>query len=310
MTVLTRIDRDALLSSAPPVIHDWLNHHGQQPETVRAYRAGISLWLAWCDSENVDPLKATRAECAAYATFLAGDTKTTSTGRVRQPRTRARLIATVASLYDHLDYDVNPVSKVKRPGIGGNGSTDAITAPDAARLLEAARGMSDLSHLAISTLLATGVRASGLLSLDVENLRVHDGRLIATVILKGGEPHDLPLPDSAADVVDRIRGERAFGPMLLGPRGRWSYDALHETVVKAGVRAGLSIRVTPHVLRATWATIALSAGVSPAYVQSVMGHKNITTTLKYDRRSHDLSRRAEAMDAVADVIRDASRAAA
>lgn len=306
MTVLTRVDRDAVLTAAPPVIHDWLGHHGQQRETVRAYRAGIALWLAWCDAQGINPVGATKSQCAAYATFLANDTRTSSTGRVRQPRTRARLIATIASLYDYLEVEINPVSKVNRPDISGNGSTDALTAPDAARLLKAASGMSDLSHLAVSTLLATGVRASGLLSLDLENLRVHDGRLIATVTLKGGEPHDLPLPDSAADVIDRIRGERTTGPLLLGPHGRWSYDALHETVVKAGVQAGLSIRVTPHVLRATWATIALSAGVSPAYVQSVMGHKNITTTLKYDRRSQDLSRRADAMDAVAEAIRSAA----
>lgn len=306
MTVLTRVDRDAALETAPPVVHDWLGHHGQQRETVRAYRSGIALWLAWCAAEGVNPIGATKPQCAAYATFLGEDRMTSSTGRVREPRTRARLIATVASLFDYLDLDVNPVTKVHRPKVSADGETDALNAADSARLLKAAADMSDLTLLAVSTLLATGSRASGLLALDLEDLRVSDGRLVAHITLKGGAKHALPLPEDAADVIDRIRGERRTGPLLLGTHGRWSYDALHETIVKVGEAAHLPIRVTPHVLRATWATIALSAGVSPAYVQSVMGHANIATTLKYDRRKHDLDRRAQAMDAVADAIRNAA----
>src|SRR5574343_925368 len=306
MTVLTRIDRDAVLTAAPPVIHDWLTHHKQQKETVRAYKAGIALWLDWCDSEGINPVGASKTQCAAYAAFLAEDAKTSSTGKVREPRTRARLIATVASLYDYLDLDVNPLTKVERPKVSKDGETDALSAAESARLLKAAAGMSDLSLLAVSTLLATGARAAGLIALELKDLRVSDGRLVAPITLKGGTRLALPLPDDAADVIDRIRGERRTGPLLEGPNGRWSYDALHETVVKAGEAAHLPIRVTPHVLRATWATIALSEGVSPAYVQSVMGHANIATTLGYDRRRHDLSRRALAMDAVAKAIRDAA----
>jgi len=231
---------------------------------------------------------------------------TRGTGKPREARTKARLIATVASLYDHLEESElitkNPVTKKARVKVAADGATPALDADAAARLLEAARGMSDNTYLAVSTMLATGVRASGLLGIDLTNLRIEGGRLIARVTLKAGGTLDLPLPDSAADVIDRVRGERRDGPLLQGPRGGWSYDALHEACVKAGSKAALTTRTTPHVLRATWATIALSLGVSPAYVQSVMGHANIATTLGYDRRRDDLERRAEAMDKVAKAI--------
>lgn len=309
MTVLIERSTDDVLASAPPIVHDWLTAHSSQRETLRAYRAGIALWLTWCHRNDANPVGADRAACDRYATWLTHDT-IPRTGQPRQARTRARLIATVASLYDYLeDADLierNPTRKVHRPKVAGDGTTPALSASESRRLLAAAEASSPLTHLAVSTLLATGVRAAGLLALDVEHLRIEDGRLVATVTLKGGEPLALPLPDGAADVVDRIRGERTSGPLLAGTRGRWSYDALHEAVVKCGEAASLPLRVTPHVLRATWATIALSAGVSPAYVQSVLGHSNIATTLKYDRRRHDLQRRADAMDAVAAKIRDAA----
>jgi integrase len=39
--------------------------------------------------------------------------------------------------------------------------------------------------------------------------------------------------------------------------------------------------VTPHVLRHTWATLALQKGISLAAVQKILGHDRLTTTAIY-----------------------------
>ena len=46
-------------------------------------------------------------------------------------------------------------------------------------------------------------------------------------------------------------------------------------------RSKLTREVTPHVLRHTWATLALQKGMSLAAVQKILGHDRLTTTAIY-----------------------------
>ena len=181
-----------------------------------------------------------------------------------------------------------------------------MTEDQARAFLTAAHTHGHKEYVAAATMLGTAVRASGLLSIRVERLRIEGDRLIAMVILKGGDVDQIPLPSDTADAVDSLRGERTSGPLFLSHGRTWSYDALHEAMVKVGQLAGVPFRTSPHVLRATWATIALSHDVSPEYVRAVMGHKKIETTMGYDRRRRDLDRKAKAVDVVAAVIRGAA----
>ena len=300
-----RSQTEIVLDTAPPVIHDWLGKHGG--ETLRAYRIGIAQWLTWCAGTGRDPLTVARADCDAYATHLR--TALLSSGRIRAPRTQARLLGTASSLYEYIESETeadtyrNPFGKVNRPDVGEN-STDALTDDEARRFLLAARKAGDETYAAASLLAETAMRASGLLHLKVEDLRIADGRLIARIRLKGGAPHDLPMPTVTAEAVEKIRGERTTGYLLTGARGRerWTYDELHDAIVAVGRLAGLP-HVTPHVLRTTWITSSISAGESHVFVKSVAGHKGMDTTLAYDRRSGDLKRRAEAMDRVSERLR-------
>ena len=68
-----------------------------------------------------------------------------------------------------------------------------------------------------------------------------------------------------------------------GERVRWR---MHEVNVQRAVRraaekAGLSIRVTPHLLRHSYATHAHAGGASARDLQEALGHGKLETTMRY-----------------------------
>ena len=49
-------------------------------------------------------------------------------------------------------------------------------------------------------------------------------------------------------------------------------------VKKVANRASITQMITPHILRHTFATLALPKGISLAAVQKILGHDRLTTT--------------------------------
>ena len=56
---------------------------------------------------------------------------------------------------------------------------------------------------------------------------------------------------------------------------------VQKIVKEIANRARLTQKVTPHILRHTFATLALQKGISLAAVQKILGHDRLTTTAIY-----------------------------
>jgi len=72
--------------------------------------------------------------------------------------------------------------------------------------------------------------------------------------------------------------------------------AVRSRIITSGREAGLSRRVTPHMLRHTAATQLIEAAVDIRYVQRLLGHASIATTERYTHVS-DLALRQKVADA-------------
>jgi integrase/recombinase XerD len=140
---------------------------------------------------------------------------------------------------------------------------------------------------AIEVLYATGMRIGELADLTPDRLDIADG----TIYLRGkGDRErvvflpDSPLRELVAAYLDLAHHvtHAAPGPVLVNARGRpATTQFLREQIRGAGERAGLSRRVTPHMLRHTTATHLLEAGVDLRYVQKLLGHQSVATTQMY-----------------------------
>jgi site-specific recombinase XerD len=102
----------------------------------------------------------------------------------------------------------------------------------------------------------------------------------------------VPLPPAVGWAIDRAVAGRAHGPVLLNSRGaRMDRHAatrrLRRLAESVGIQAG---RTHPHMLRHTFVTTMLDAGVDLRDVQIAACHADPRTTMRYDRARQNLDR--------------------
>lgn len=158
----------------------------------------------------------------------------------------------------------------------------------------AALGARDAAVLAV--LFGTGMRRAEVASAQIENLHVAEGRL--RVIGKGRKERDVFLPNGSMRALERwiqVRGAQP-GPLFtrVGHTGSVSghgisaqliYHIVRRRHVEAGVES-----FTPHDLRRSFISELLDQGVDLVTVARQVGHSNVQTTARYDRRDDETQR--------------------
>ncbi|MEV6878334.1 tyrosine-type recombinase/integrase [Amycolatopsis sp. NPDC051128] len=101
-----------------------------------------------------------------------------------------------------------------------------------------------------------------------------------------------PLPPAVGRAIDRAVGDREHGPVLLNRRGvrmdrHCATRRLRRLAESSVVRLP---RMHPHMLRHTFVTTMLDAGVDLRDVQIAARHADPRTTMRYDRARKNLDR--------------------
>lgn len=232
----------------------------RSPRTRAAYSLGIRSWFGWCEECNADPLGIARAHIDLWVRQLEA--------RLAD-RTVALRITTLASFYEYLvDQDViakNPTKGVRRPKVQRKSPTAWLRRPQLADLIAGAAELGPHPHALVTLLALNGLRISEACGIDVDALRYRDFYPQLTVTRKGDLDQVITLARPTEAVILAAIADRTDGPLLLtGYLTRMNQKAAQRILDKAAVNVrGEHGRITPHVLRHSWTTIALQAGVNP-----------------------------------------------
>ena len=218
-------------------------------------------------------------------------------------RSLARLISTLRSFFRFLVLSgflkKDPTSQLTTPSTW-LALPKFLTVAETEALLKApdekkARGVRDRAMLEV--LYGSGLRVSELAGLKLAEVNLDDGFLICRG--KGGKERIVPLGRSACAAVQRYLAEAR---PLVDPGGReelflsrrglpFTRQGVWKLLRQHAVKAGLAEKISPHVLRHSFATHLLERGADLRSVQLMLGHSQITTTQIYTHVSRERLRR-------------------
>jgi integrase/recombinase XerD len=262
------------------------SEQGASRNTLAAYRRDLDDFARFLSARRRAPGAVSPDDVVSWIEALRA--------RGLAPASVARRLSAVRGFYRHLvREDVvrrDPTEHLDRPratrplprALSRESATRLVEAPDTRR----PAGLRD--RAALELLYATGMRASECLGLRLEDLNASAGYVICTG--KGAKQRLVPVGAEALTWVRRYLRDvrpghtrrRDSGRLFVNPRGGpLSRQSLWTLVRRAAAAAGLTHRVSPHVLRHSFASHLLEGGADLRSVQAMLGHADISTTQIY-----------------------------
>ena len=241
-------------------------------------------------SHGLDPLAATRPHIELYLRWM-------QEVRRFQPSTVSRRLSIVAGFYRTCVIDGvlehSPAEYVRRPNVPAESPTLGLTHLQFEALLTAARTSTNPHDFALVAMLGLlGLRIFEATGADITDLGEEHGHRVLRVHGKGDKLVLVPLPPAVGRAIDRAIDDRTAGPILLTPGAPgWTGTAPPAGCAAWPKQAGVKLpRMHPHMLRHTFVTTMLDAGVDLRDVQIAARHADPRTTMRYDRARKNLDR--------------------
>lgn len=274
-----------------PLLDEWLEHliveRNLSENTVDAYRHDVVEFMAYFKFPSASGLEqiTTSALTKYFKTLL--DNKIGA-------RSRGRKLSAIRMFYRHLvaqkHVNADPTQNMENPGTAKY-LPKVLNSKQVDVLLEqpnqnAKEGLRDAAMLEL--LYSTGMRVSELVNVKSANLNMTGGYIMT--MGKGSKERVIPLGERALEVVRRYREkgrplyvkktnpEALFLTRLGKPMTRQMFWRI---IKKYAAAAGISTRISPHVLRHSFATHLLEHGADLRAVQMMLGHSSMTTTQIY-----------------------------
>lgn len=262
---------------------------GLSKNTQLAYMRDLRLLMKSLQLKaDEELLQVSRQQLIAYLVRLKQEGRAASTV--------ARKLASIKAFYRFLTAERyirrNP-AEVLEAASRGLHLPKVLSVQEVERLLDEPNlgtldGYRDKTMLEL--LYATGMRVSELVNVPVKNV---DMKMQYVIVMgKGSKERMLPLGRTALHYLEHYlsvvrpqllhgKPDKAAELFVTGWGGPMTRERFYEIIVAYGKSAGISKRVTPHMLRHSFATHLLNNGTDLRIVQELLGHADISTTQIY-----------------------------
>ncbi len=283
-------------------IESFLNYlsveRGMSPHTLAAYLSDLGQLAEFLASTGVhDWADVTPDDAAGFMDDL--------NERSYAGSTKARKVAAMRSLFRFLKEErmvaSNPTDELRSPRVG-RPLPKALRPEEVDRLLTGAAGDSQPDGLRdyamLELMYACGLRVSELVGLDLGHVDLDSGTV--RCFGKGAKERVVPLHDTAVSAIERylVSGRpelalpRSGDALFLNRKGqRLTRQGFWLRLQRCATAAGIESRITPHMLRHSFATHLLHGGASLRHVQELLGHASISTTQIYTHLTNEHVRR-------------------
>ncbi|MEM2045864.1 MAG: site-specific integrase [Candidatus Bathyarchaeia archaeon] len=130
----------------------------------------------------------------------------------------------------------------------------------------------------------TGLRPKEVANLEWKDIDFENGLLFVRKKpgsqVKDREERVIPLGKEIIEILKELKALNPSSNFVFGKNGRPVYE-ISPQLRRASKRAGLEKKVSPYMLRHTFAVNALRAGIDIYSLKELMGHSSITTTERY-----------------------------
>ncbi len=257
---------------------------GLSDRTLEAYRRDLEALAAWLAGRGASLRTAQREDISAYHGARSAALRSVARHQSAFRRYYAFLARTEVEFAD-------PTLLVERPkvprslpkALAEREIESLLLAPE----MDTSLGLRDSAMLEL--MYASGLRVSELVELPLASLNTRQGVLRVTG--KGGKDRLVPVGEVALERIGTYLA--ATRPMLakgrqpaalfLSKRGEGMTRQMFWTLVKRyAVKVGINPkRISPHVLRHSFATHLLNHGADLRVLQMLLGHSSLSTTQIY-----------------------------
>ncbi len=280
-----------------PFFHYLTVEKGLSRNTLEAYSRDLNAYLDFLEQEGITSLSET-----TKLTVMAFIQRLRKRGLSLRSITRA--LVALRGFYRYLSQEgyleVNPLEDMELPRLGPT-LPHVLSIQDVERLLaqpdpESSRGIRDGAMLEL--LYATGMRVSELVDLSLSGLNMEVG--FVTVRGKGNIERIIPIGEVAMEkmgiYLERVRpiilkGRESPYCFLNTRGGKLSRQGFWKILRNYALQAVITKRITPHILRHSFATHLLERGADLRFVQAMLGHVDISTTQIYTHVNQEYLRR-------------------
>ena len=260
---------------------------GLSRNTIEAYGHDLDRFLGYLKAMGIEDLpRVGKFDVRAFLLVLKKQDLST--------RTVARNLAVLRTFFRFLIQEgilkANPVEELESPKMGRT-LPEILTLREVERLLEqpkvaTALGVRDRAMLEM--LYAAGMRVSELVDLPLNQVNLEGGYVL--LYGKGSKERVVPIGQEALKWVTlylkTVRGkltrEKESPFLFLNRSGKaMSRQRFWQSIKAYGLKAGIRKRITPHLLRHSFASHLLEGGADLRSVQMMLGHSDISTTQIY-----------------------------